>query len=311
MKVECAEDSSVDRVVDSGFLHILDEEERDRFVEDLAAALMQGGRYYLHEFAVEFGAACVGMPMDQKEVGVETVETTPAVQAIENELHDLADAEIAAHSVRFFKTGPGDYGEGDRFLGIRVPVLRKLARKHQELDLLDCRRLLRSPYHEARLLALLILVRAYDRSKDEEKRDAIYRLYLDHTAYINSWDLVDTSAEHIVGRHLAERDRSVLYELARSPSLWERRIAIMATFHYIKLGSFEETLRLAEVLLTDPHDLIHKAVGWMLREVGNRDQAVAEAFLRPRYHKMPRTMLRYAIEKYPEELRQQYLHGEV
>lgn len=235
---------------------------------------------------------------------------SPAVEAIERELAELADPEIAAFLGRFFKTGPGEYGEGDRFLGIRVPALRRLARKYQSLSLPDCRSLLTSPFHEARLLALLILVRAYDRS-DEEKREEIYRLYLDHLPYVNNWDLVDSSAEHIVGRHLRTRDRSILRELARSSSVWERRIAIMATFHYVKAGSFDETLRIAEILLMDPHDLIHKAVGWMLREVGKRDRAVAEAFLRPRYRRMPRTMLRYAIEKYPEPLRQRYLRGEV
>jgi len=239
-----------------------------------------------------------------------TAESSPRVEAIERELHGLADPEVAGFLARFFKTGPGEYGEGDRFLGIRVPVLRKLARKHSSLELSGCRELLVSPFHEARLLALLILVRAYDRG-DEETRDAICRLYLDHTAYVNNWDLVDTSAEHIVGRHLREGERGILYDLARSSSVWERRIAIMATFGYVKAGSFDETLRLADMLLLDPHDLIHKAVGWMLREVGKRDAAVAEAFLRPRYRRMPRTMLRYAIEKYPEALRQKYLRGEV
>jgi 3-methyladenine DNA glycosylase AlkD len=170
--------------------------------------------------------------------------------------------------------------------------------------------LLVSPWHEARLLALLILVRAYD-SGDEDKREAIYRLYLDHTACINNWDLVDSSAEHIVGRHLQERDRGVLYELARSSSIWERRIAIMATFRFVKAGSFNDTLGIADILLLDAHDLIHKAVGWMLREVGKRDLAAARAFLRVRYPRMPRTMLRYAIEKYPEELRKQYLRGDI
>jgi 3-methyladenine DNA glycosylase AlkD len=233
-----------------------------------------------------------------------------AVGEIERELEALADPEIAAFLARFFKTGPGEYGEGDRFLGIRVPVLRRLARKHQSLDLSGCRALLVSPYHEARLLALLILVRAYDRG-DEAKREEIYRLYLDHLAYVNNWDLVDSSAEHIVGRHLRDRDRSLLYDLARSSSVWERRIAIMATFGYVKAGSFDETLRIADLLLSDPHELIHKAVGWMLREVGKRDRGVAEAFLRPRYRRMPRTMLRYAIERYPEALRQAYLRGEV
>lgn len=234
----------------------------------------------------------------------------PTTQEIEQELHALANAETAANLAWFFKTAPGEYGEGDRFYGIRVPVLRKLAKKYQALDLTGCRTLLCSPYHEARLLALLILVRHYDRG-DEETRTKIYHLYLTHTAYVNNWDLVDSSAEHIIGRHLMERDRSVLYTLACSSSVWERRIAIMATFHFIKAGSFEETLRLADVLLNDTHDLIHKAVGWMLREVGKRDQAVAEGFLRPRYRQMPRTMLRYAIERYPENLRQQYLRGEI
>lgn len=226
------------------------------------------------------------------------------------ELERLADPETAAFLQRFFKTGPGEYAEGDRFLGIRVPVLRKLAAKYQSLDLSACSALLRSPWHEARLLALLILVRAYNRA-DEPKRNEIYCLYLDHASHVNNWDLVDSSAEHIVGRHLRDRDRSVLYELARSSSVWKRRIAIMATFHYVKAGSFDETLRIADMLLTDPHDLIHKAVGWMLREVGKRDRAVAEAFLRPRYRRMPRTMLRYAIERYPEALRLKYLRGEV
>ena len=234
----------------------------------------------------------------------------PTVEDIERELQELANPEVAAFLAGFFKTGPGEYGEGDRFLGIRVPVLRRLAKKYRSLDLAGCRALLVSPYHEARLLALLILVQAYARG-DERKREEIYRLYLDHTAYVNNWDLVDSSAEPIVGRHLRDRDRSILYDLARSSSVWERRIAVMATFHYVKAGSFDETLRLADVLLSDPHDLSHKAVGWMLREVDKRDRDVAEAFLRPRYRRMPRTMLRYAIEKYPEPLRQQYLRGEV
>lgn len=237
-------------------------------------------------------------------------EALPTVEEIEQELYRLADLEIADSLGRFFKTGPGEYGEGDRFLGIRVPILRKMARKYQSLELSGCRALLVSPYHEARLLALLILVRAYD-LRDEDERNAIYRLYLDHVVYVNNWDLVDSSAEHIVGRHLREGERAILCDFARSRSVWERRIAIMATFGYVRGGSFKETLRIADILLLDPHDLIHKAVGWMLREVGKRDRAVAEAFLRPRYQRMPRTMLRYAIEKYPEELRQQYLQGDV
>lgn len=231
-------------------------------------------------------------------------------EAIQKDLRALADPAVAAGLQRYFRTGPGEYGAGDRFLGIRMPALRRLAKRYESLDLADCDGLLQSPYHEARMLALLILVRAYDRANDD-MRSSIFRLYLDRTACINSWDLVDGSAEHIVGRHLASRDRSVLLELARSASVWERRISIMATFHFIKAGSFGETLRIAAVLLSDPHDLIHKAVGWMLREVGKRDRSVAEGFLRSHYHRMPRTMLRYAIERYPERLRQQYLQGRI
>lgn len=242
--------------------------------------------------------------------GASTPGTSSNVEQIEKELHRLGDPEIAQFLTRFFKTGPGEYGEGDRFLGIRVPILRKLAKRHASLELPGCRALLISPYHEARLLALLLLVQAYARGS-EEQRNAIYRLYLDHTTCVNNWDLVDSSAEHIVGRHLEKREKTVLYDLARSPSVWERRIAIMATFRYVKAGSFDETLRIADMLLLDAHDLIHKAAGWMLREIGKRDQPVAEAFLRPRYRRMPRTMLRYAIERYPDALRRRYLRGEV
>jgi 3-methyladenine DNA glycosylase AlkD len=233
-----------------------------------------------------------------------------AHEEIEKELRRLGDPDTASFLARFFKSGPGEYGEGDRFLGIRVPVLRKLAKKHRSLDLAGCRVLLVSQWHEARLLALLLLVQAYDRG-DAAQREAIYRLYLDHTDRVNNWDLVDSSAEHIVGRHLEGREKAVLRDLARSPSLWERRIAIMATFRYVKAGAFDETLCIADLLLDDAHDLIHKAVGWMLREIGKRDRAAAETFLRPRCRTMPRTMLRYAIERYPEELRRRYLHGDV
>ena len=234
----------------------------------------------------------------------------PSHETVEKELRRLADSEIADFLARFFKTGPGEYGDGDRFLGIRVPVLRKLAQKYRSLGLSDCRALLASPYHEALLLALLLLVQAYD-GGSAEQREAIYRLYVDHIDRVNNWDLVDSSAEHIVGRHLENRKKTFLHGLAHSPSVFERRIAIMATFRYVKAGSFDETLRIADMLLQDPHDLIHKAVGWMLREVGKRDRAAAEAFLRPRYRKMPRTLLRYAIERYPDDLRRRYLRGEV
>ena len=206
----------------------------------------------------------------------------------------------------FFKTGPGQYGEGDRFLGITVPQLRAISRTHRDLRLNAVAALLGSRWHEERLLALLILVHQYRRA-DEPTRAAIHRLYLDHTRSINNWDLVDSSAPQIVGAHLETRDRSKLRRLARSPSLWERRIAMLATYHYIRKNDFADALAIAELLLHDDHDLIHKAVGWMLREIGNRDRAVEEDFLRRHARVMPRTMLRYAIERFPEPLRRKYM----
>ena len=217
-------------------------------------------------------------------------------------------ATDAANLARFFKTGPGEYGEGDRFLGIRVPVVRRCAREHIELPLRSVRALLKSPYHEERLLALLLMVLQFKRA-DEAGQRALYELYLSHTKWINSWDLVDLSACHIVGAWLEGRNRHPLRRLARSSSLWERRIAILATFHYIKQDDFTDTLAIATILLHDPHDLMHKAVGWMLREAGKRDQAVEERFLKTHCRTMPRTMLRYAIERFPEPLRQSYLAG--
>lgn len=218
------------------------------------------------------------------------------LQEVRSELAALADAAVARQLQLFFRTGPGEYGEGDRFLGVRVPLTRALARRYRDLRLDDCRRLLDSPWHEERLLALLILVAQYARG-DAAARDEILGLYLGSTHRINSWDLVDVSAEHIVGAHLRTGDRSLLTALARSASVWERRIAVLATFHFIKAGEPDETLRLAELLLDDPHDLIHKAAGWMLREVGKRDRDRLERFLHAHAARMPRTMLRYAIEK--------------
>jgi 3-methyladenine DNA glycosylase AlkD len=235
---------------------------------------------------------------------------TARAHDIERELVALGDPEDARFLERYFKTGPGEYGEGDRFLGIRVPQLRKLARSHESLSLAGCRSLLRSPFHEARLLGLLILVRKAERG-DPTTRDRVHRLYLDNTERVNNWDLVDLSAPRIVGGRLEGGDRSELDRLARSASVWERRIAILATMHFIRMGDFDDTFRVAEILLEDPHDLIHKAVGWMLREVGKRDRAAEERFLRSRYARMPRTMLRYAIEKFPKDLRERYLRGEV
>jgi 3-methyladenine DNA glycosylase AlkD len=227
--------------------------------------------------------------------------------AIRARLRPLADAGVAAHAQRFFKTGPGDYGHGDRFIGIRVPVLRKFAREFRAAPLADVLALLRSPLHEERLVALFILVDQYARGAPAV-RERIYNAYLKHVPkHVNNWDLVDASAHLIVGAHVENGDRAVLDELARSPHLWSRRVAIIATFWLIRRGSFDDTLRLAERLLDDEHDLIHKAVGWMLREVGKRSPAVAERFLTRHCRRMPRTMLRYAIERLPEEQRREYM----
>ncbi len=230
--------------------------------------------------------------------------------AIHRELEGLGDASRVAVWQRFFKTGPGEYGAGDRFRGIRVPVLRKLAGKHQNLPLAETGRLLQSGFHEDRLLALLILIRQYYRG-DGVTREAIHRLYVDNIRFVNNWDLVDVSAPHLVGHYLEGRGSDTLTRLAASGNLWERRMAIIATLHYIKHQEFDETLRIAGLLLDDPEDLIHKAVGWMLREVQKREGAVAEAFLRAHYRRMPRTMLRYAIERLPAARRQAYLQGTV
>jgi len=229
---------------------------------------------------------------------------------LRSQLRSLSDTEIAAHSQRFFKTGPGQYGEGDVFIGIRVPALRKLARRYPSLSRADARRLLTSKIHEERLLALLILVLQFS-TGTQRQQENIYKFYLRHSRWINNWDLVDTSADKIVGAWLEYRNKQPLYELASSDCLWQRRIAIMSTFHFIKRGQFAATLKIAAILLQDPHDLIHKAVGWMLREVGNRDRPAEEAFLKRHYRNMPRTMLRYAIERFPERRRQAYLRGTV
>lgn len=209
---------------------------------------------------------------------------------------------------RFFRTGPGQYGEGDIFRGIPVPVLRELAGRHRDLPLGPTTGLLDSGYHEDRLLALFILIGRFRRG-DAGEREAIFNLYLEKTRRINNWDLVDASAEHIPGEHLRDRDRSPLHALSRSPNLWERRISIVATFHYIRRGDFGDTLAISENLLNDREDLIHKAAGWMLREVGKRDMDAEEAFLKRHCRAMPRAMLRYAIERFPEDLRQAYLKG--
>ncbi len=232
------------------------------------------------------------------------------LKTIQTALREQANNSDAMVLRRFFKTGPGEYGEGDRFIGVRVPATRRIAQKYRNLPLADTLALLRSSVHEERLLALIILKRKYQEGGQDEQAE-IYGTYLDHTRYINNWDLVDASAEHIVGAYLKNRSREPLHALAHSESIWERRIAIMSTFHFIKNNEFDQTIRIAEILVSDSEDLIHKAVGWMLREVGKRDRDKEEFFLKKHYRSMPRTMLRYAIEKFPENLRQQYLQGNI
>ncbi|MEV4758590.1 DNA alkylation repair protein [Micromonospora sp. NPDC049559] len=230
---------------------------------------------------------------------------------VRHELARLADPGRAASVSRFLQMVPGGYGEGDRAIGVTVPDQRRVAGRYwRDLSLVETTELLTSGVHEERLTALFILVRKFAKG-DEEERGRVYGTVLANTGSINNWDLVDSSAPYIVGPWLVDKDRSVLDRLAGSDLVWDRRIAVMATFAFIKAGDFQCTFRLADRLLHDPHDLLHKAVGWMLREVGNRDRAAEEEFLAPRYRTMPRTMLRYAIEKFEPRRRQEYLFGVV
>jgi 3-methyladenine DNA glycosylase AlkD len=223
---------------------------------------------------------------------------------IKKEMEKLKNPKQAEVLQRFFKTGKGQYGYGDIFLGIKVPVQRKVAQKYLELELKHLQKLLNSKIHEHRLTALFILVDLYKKAKNKKE---IFDFYLQNTKGINNWDLVDLSAPQIVGDYLLDKPRKVLYKLAKSKHLWEKRIAILATHAFIKKGEFEDTLKIAEILLKDKHDLIHKAVGWMLREVGKRSQKTEEKFLNKFYKEMPRTMLRYAIERFSEEKRKYYM----
>ena len=202
----------------------------------------------------------------------------------------------------FFKLGAGEYGEGDVFIGVRTPDIRRVAKDFEDLSFQELKDLMTSKIHEERCLALLILIRQYDHNPHE-----IYEFYLQHTAYINNWDLVDISAHYIVGKHLLDKDRAILYDLVRSDNLWERRVAIVATWWFIRHNDFEDTLFLAKKLLQDKHDLMHKATGWMLREVGKKDVVVLRAFLDQHRLVMPRTALRYAIERFVPEERIQYM----
>lgn len=232
-------------------------------------------------------------------------------QEIIDKLKSFANEERRLNSLRYFKTGIGEYGYGDIFIGVTNPDIRRVIKPYLKiLDINEIEKLLQSDIHEVRLSALLIMVEQY--RKVQDKQEILVELYLNSTDYINNWDLVDSSAYKILGPWLEKRDREVLYRFAQSGHLWKERIAIMTTYHFIKyLREFDDTFRIAEILLNHPHDLIHKAVGWMLREVGNISRSDEEEFLKRHYKKMPRTMLRYAIEKFPDPLRKAYLKGEI
>ncbi|HII71414.1 TPA: DNA alkylation repair protein [Candidatus Woesearchaeota archaeon] len=228
---------------------------------------------------------------------------------VQKEQRKLANPKQAELLQRFFKTGPGEYGEGDRFLGLKVPQVRKVAKQCKGLELSEIQKLLDSRVHEDRQAGLFILVRNFEKG-EAEARKGIYEFYLKNTKNINNWDLVDLTAPNIVGGWLLDKgagERKILYKLAKSKSLWERRIAVLATFMFIKYKDYDDALRVADMLVADKHDLIHKGVGWMLREIGNRDQKVEEEWLKRHYKTMPRTMLRYAIEKFDEKKRKFYM----
>ena len=236
------------------------------------------------------------------------------VEQITKQLTELADPEIAQHSQRFFKTGDGEYGANDQFLGIRVPILRQTVKQFKDVTLDDALALLKSEYHEVRLCAIYFLVALFERASatsnpNYQQQKLIVNAYLANTKYINNWDLVDSSAHKILGKYLLDKDRTILHTMSFSNDLWEKRISMMATYTFIKENQFADTFRIAETLLNDNHDLIHKIVGWMLREVGNQNKAAEEGFLLLHYKKMPRTMLRYAIEKFSKEERTAYLKG--
>ncbi len=229
---------------------------------------------------------------------------------LRREIKLIASPEIASKMKWFFKTGKGEYGEGDQFAGLKVPTQRKLAREFKDLSFADLKVLLNSTVHEERLISLLILVEKFEKGTEKEKQ-VIFKFYNKNRKGINNWDLVDLSAPKIIGKYLLEKDKSLLFKFAVSKNLWERRIAILSTYEFIRNGKYDATLKIAKILLEDEHDLIHKAVGWMLREIGNRDLSVEEKFLKPHYKKMPRTMLRYSIEKFPELKRKKYLLGKI
>ncbi len=229
---------------------------------------------------------------------------------LRKEINKHSNPDKAKFLQRFFKTGKGEYAEGDKFLGIVVPIQRQVAKKFQTLSFTDLQKLITSGYHEERLIALLILVERFKKA-DEEEKEKIVKFYLDNRKGINNWDLVDLSAPKILGVYLLDKDRKILYKFAKSDNLWEKRIAVLTTLTFIKNKDFNDALKIYEIVVNDDHDLIHKAVGWMLRELGKIDINAEEGFLKNHYKTMPRTMLRYAIEKFPEHKRQAYLKGKI
>jgi 3-methyladenine DNA glycosylase AlkD len=233
-----------------------------------------------------------------------------SLSQLKRRIKQASDKTYAETMHWFFKTGEGEYGEGDKFAGIKVPGQRKIAKDFSNFNLTEIKVLIKSKIHEERLIGLLILVEKYNKG-NETQRDKIFNFYINNRKGINNWDLVDLSAPKIVGQHLLNKNKKLLYHLAKSDNLWERRIAILSTFTFIKDGKFDDTLKISDILLNDKHDLIHKAVGWMLREVGKKNIKVEEKYLLTRYNKMPRTMLRYAIEKFPEIKRKKYLEGKI
>jgi len=232
-------------------------------------------------------------------------------QIIKDELAACGSPRKAKDLSRFFKTGKGAYGEGDCFLGVTVPQSRAIAQKHITADEATLHALLESPYHEHRLVALLILTYRFERTKDETERARIVRFYQQHVEAINNWDLVDLSCYKILGRWLHDKNKQLLYDWARTPHLWKQRIAMVSCMYFVKRGDFADCLAIADLLISHSHDLIHKAVGWMLREVGKKDEQRLIDYLTPRYRQMPRTMLRYAIERFTPELRQAFLKGNI
>lgn len=232
-------------------------------------------------------------------------------QQILDSLFALANPDDAKAALRFFKAGPGEYAEGDHFLGIKATPQKQVVREFKQASLVDILSLLSSEYHEARQVALSILVYQFERAKEQEKRTELYQAYMANLKYVNNWDLVDASSYKIVGAHLFDKNRDGLLDLAKSDNMWERRIAMVSTLWFIKKDQFQDTFKLAKLLLSDKQDIMHKATGWMLKEVGKREQSALIEFLNKHYQSMPRTTLRYAIEKFPKPLREDYLKGRV